>query len=683
MGVAIVSGTWLYGAACSGFALAAMLWPILCLRRAGRLAASCCTFLAGACALGAALPTLGDHTGHQVRLFAILPGLPLTVNLTPLAAYFWLFVALLSLVTALTLPTFSSREGRHTGEAPRSIPSDEQPPWPGGTLTNLLLVVALVLPAAANVLVFALLWQLLLGLATALTARGRSGSDAGSPWAALGLLGLGSACLLAALLALGAGCNSLQFDALKSCGPQLHGAQPSLIFALTLAGWATVPAVIYRHQPNSGSERSAPTGAITTTLASLALYPLLLMSFVFLPAGPLWWGALTVLVGSIAALWGTLRAQAQAHLWSFLAGMAIAQHGAVAIALGAALMLRSGGNGAAAATALTAALLLALVFTTCRGALHLVGTWLQRAAGSVDRRRLGGLLSRMPWTGLYCLAILLAATIVPPLGGFAGIWLTLQALLTAARQAAQPGYGGIALAGDAALALMATLSLTGALTWFGIAFLGAPRSEGAASAREAAPPLQLALIALSGLSLAYGLPVGGVPAGLGTLAGSLAGTMPPTSWDIGWAALQQGSAATGHGSSGGSHVITYSFALLAALLCCMTVLLVCTRGISARYGTRRMPLWLNGAPPIESQVLRESLSQATPRSLDRLLAELVLGDEAAGRYAAKRGNVIRLLAAWRAGIATATRYSIRTARHTGTADLVWLVGAVLLLVLAR
>ena len=53
----------------------------------------------------------------------------------------------------------------------------------------------------------------------------------------------------------------------------------------------------------------------------------------------------------------------------------------------------------------------------------------ERAVGSLDLDRLGGLLRRMPWTGGAFLVGSMAIAGVPPLNGFASEWLTLQALV--------------------------------------------------------------------------------------------------------------------------------------------------------------------------------------------------------------------------------------------------------------
>src|SRR5581483_8260030 len=104
----------------------------------------------------------------------------------------------------------------------------------------------------------------------------------------------------------------------------------------------------------------------------------------------------------------------------------------------------------------------------------------ERAAGSLELDRLGGLLRRMPWTGGAFLVGAAAIAGLPPLNGFASEWLTLQALihLTAAElpTALTGALAAAALASTAALALFCFAKVAG------LALLGLPRRERAPAA---------------------------------------------------------------------------------------------------------------------------------------------------------------------------------------------------------
>src|SRR5713101_8086731 len=96
---------------------------------------------------------------------------------------------------------------------------------------------------------------------------------------------------------------------------------------------------------------------------------------------------------------------------------------------------------------------------------------------------LGGLLRRMPWTGLFFLVGAMAISGLPLLNGFTGEWLTFQALLLAF--ASIPGLVRLTFPlGGAMLALTTALAAACFVRMFGISFLALPRSREAADAHE-------------------------------------------------------------------------------------------------------------------------------------------------------------------------------------------------------
>ena len=128
----------------------------------------------------------------------------------------------------------------------------------------------------------------------------------------------------------------------------------------------------------------------------------------------------------------------------------------------------------------------------------------ERAVGSLELDRLGGLLRRMPWTGGAFLVGSLAIAGVPPLNGFASEWLTLQALVHV------PAYGGLGDGLAGALAL-AALAATAALAVFcfvkvvGLVLLGPPRRAPSPTQPKLPFPMRAAVVALAGACVALGV----------------------------------------------------------------------------------------------------------------------------------------------------------------------------------
>jgi len=114
---------------------------------------------------------------------------------------------------------------------------------------------------------------------------------------------------------------------------------------------------------------------------------------------------------------------------SGLVGLVGASYVIIVLGLGACLLLRARGADVWAAFALAAALLHTLNHAVFKSLLFLGAGAFERAVGSLEIDRLGGLLRRMPWSGGAFLVGAMAIAGLPPLNGFASEWLTLQALI--------------------------------------------------------------------------------------------------------------------------------------------------------------------------------------------------------------------------------------------------------------
>ena len=212
-------------------------------------------------------------------------------------------------------------------------------------------------------------------------------------------------------------------------------------------------------------------------------------------------------LGALSALGGIVYALFQSDLKRLLALSSIENVGIIVLGLGACLILRARGADAWAAFALGAALLHTVNHAVFKSLLFLGAGAFERAAGSLELDRLGGLLRRMPWTAGAFLVGAMAISGLPPLNGFASEWLTLQALLHIAAN----GEVGDGIAGSLALA---SLAATAALALFcfvkvvGLALLGPARTEQAAAAEDSPLPMRAALLLLAGACVALGLAPG-------------------------------------------------------------------------------------------------------------------------------------------------------------------------------
>jgi hydrogenase-4 component B len=146
---------------------------------------------------------------------------------------------------------------------------------------------------------------------------------------------------------------------------------------------------------------------------------------------------------------------------------------------------------------------------------------------------LGGLIKRMPWSGLTFLIGAVAISSLPPLNGFVSEFLiyvgAFKGVLTAHTENAAP-----LLAVVAGLALIGGLATACFTKAFGIVFLGEPQSEHTAHARESGNGMAFPMLVMAagcfGAGLLGFLIVRAMPAVLSDLMRALGptGTDPAT-----------------------------------------------------------------------------------------------------------------------------------------------------------
>jgi hydrogenase-4 component B len=200
--------------------------------------------------------------------------------------------------------------------------------------------------------------------------------------------------------------------------------------------------------------------------------------------------------------------------------------------------------------------------------------------GTRQIEQFGGLLRRMPWTGLFFLTGAIAISGLPPLNGFASEWLTFQAFLYGFRDSSEPLVHFLFPVGGALLALTTALAAACFVKAFGISFLALPRSRAAADAHEAPAVMLVPQAMLAVFCVVLGIFPGVVLRVLGRVLTSMPRLQPQaeTAWD-----------GLGMASGGGAfdHVVPLMFA--AALL--GAIALVGALTVRAGSAVRRVPTW--------------------------------------------------------------------------------------------
>jgi len=279
-----------------------------------------------------------------------------------------------------------------------------------------------------------------------------------------------------------------------------------LCFLLALIGFGTKAGFWPVHTWLPDAHPAAPShvsAVMSGVMIKMGIYGLLRV-LVLLGPPPLWWGVLVVVIGAISGVAGVLHALAQHDLKRLLAYHSVENIGIIALGIGLGLLGQHGGQVTVALLGYGGALLHVLNHGLFKGLLFQSAGSVLHATGTRDVESLGGLLRRLPGTGLAFLVGSIAICGLPPLNGFVSEWLIY---LGAFR-------GGTALPGAAVVAavlVLPALALIGGLAAacfvkaFGVVFLGEPRTARAAQVHEAGPAMRTAMAIGAGLCLLIGL----------------------------------------------------------------------------------------------------------------------------------------------------------------------------------
>jgi formate hydrogenlyase subunit 3/multisubunit Na+/H+ antiporter MnhD subunit len=316
-------------------------------------------------------------------------------------------------------------------------------------------------------------------------------------------------------------------------------AVTALALLLVLVGAGSKAGIVPLHAWLPLAHPAAPShvsALMSGVMTKVAVYAFVRVAFDLL-GGTTWWQGMVVLcLGGATAALGVLYALMQHDLKRLLAYHTVENIGIIFIGLGLALAFEANGMALAAALALTAALFHVFNHSLFKSLLFFGAGAVLTSTGQRDMERLGGLLRRMPWTGIAFLVGCVAISALPPLNGFVSEWLTFQAILQSpdlpqwGLKFAVPAVGGL-------LALSAALAAACFVKAFGIVFLGRPRSPAAANAVESDRLSLCAMFVLAALCLLAGILPGAVIDALAPLTQSLVGARMPLQADQPWLSI--------------------------------------------------------------------------------------------------------------------------------------------------
>ena len=342
------------------------------------------------------------------------------------------------------------------------------------------------------------------------------------------LLGVGSAQggaagAATAASAASSGAAALDFSRFSGIGAPVAGA----VFLLALVGFGTKAGIVPLHVWLPEAHPAAPShvsALMSGVMIKTGIYGIVRV-LTFLAAPAPWWGWTLAALGAVSGIIGVLFALAQHDMKRLLAYHSVENIGIICLGLGIGLLGVSYGAPVVAVLGFAGGLLHVLNHVLFKGLLFLGAGSAAHATGTREIDHLGGLLKKMPLTGIAFLVGAAAICGLPPLNGFVSELLIFIGALRAVALPMVPQ--AVAAAGVVgALALISGLAAACFTKAFGITFLGEARTAPAAEARESGPAMIVPMAALAAGCLAIGLLGPLALSALAPLAAGLAGLSP-------------------------------------------------------------------------------------------------------------------------------------------------------------
>jgi hydrogenase-4 component B len=399
-----------------------------------------------------------------------------------------------------------------------------------GASFNVLMGAVELVFVANDLVTFLFAWELMTLTTAALVVtehEARASRRAGYLYLVMSHLGTGF--LIAGFLMLASVYDSLTFATLLSADAVIEPIR-HILFACFFLGFGVKAGIVPLHVWLPEAHPAAPTSIsalMSGVLIKTGIYGLVRVCAFGLGVPRLSWGVLVLVVGGLSAVLGVLYALMQHDLKRLLAYHSIENIGIILLGLGAGMIGLSYGRSDIAAIGLAASLYHVLNHAVFKALLFLAAGGVLMETGTRQIEQLGGLLRRMPWTGLWFLIGAMAISGLPPLNGFASEWLTFQALLVGFRGSADPLVQVLFPVGGALLALTTALAAACFVKAFGMTFVALPRSPAAADARESSMLILAPQAWLAACCVGLGLFPGFVLRALEGVMVTLPGLQPP------------------------------------------------------------------------------------------------------------------------------------------------------------
>ncbi len=393
-----------------------------------------------------------------------------------------------------------------------------------GFFYNIFIASMILVATSHNALFFLIVWELM-SLASYFLViyenREHNNIKAGSLY--FMMTHVGTAFIVLAFLLMYSVTGSFEFEAIKTGIVHAPSQITNLILLFALFGFGTKAGIIPLHIWLPSAHPAAPThvsALMSGVMIKTGIYMLIRFSLFFLPAVPLWWGLLILILGAVSSLLGVLYALAEHDIKKLLAYHSIENIGIILLGLGSAFVFVSAHLYSLAAIGLIAALYHTLNHATFKALLFMGAGSVISETHTRNIEEYGGLIKHMPQTALFFLIGSMAISALPPFNGFFSEWMTFQSLFQGVlRFDVLTKLTFILSAG--ALAFTGGLAAACFVKAFGATFLARPRNQEVAHTKEPGVPLRAGMAGLAALTIVLGFFSGTVTGFLNKVAASL------------------------------------------------------------------------------------------------------------------------------------------------------------------
>ena len=407
-------------------------------------------------------------------------------------------ISIVFLIPVFLLPALGSLAGASSGR-------------PSGFFYGLLSAAMAVVVVARDGSLFLIAWEIM-AISAFLAAIDKEADPEArrSGWVYLIATHAGTLFLFASFAFWNAATGSFALAPTSAIGTGMAGA----VFATALVGFGFKAGLMPLHVWLPGFYSHAPghlSGILSGVMSKMGVYGIVRMSML-LPAPEIWWGGTLLAVGAVSAVGGIAFAVGQTNLKRLLAYSSVENVGIMAMGIGLALLGRSSGRPELVTLGLGGALFHVWNHGLFKALLFFISGTIERAAGTLDMDRLGGLSARMPRTATLFAVGAVAISGLPPFNGFAGELLIYVGLFMTIGIGGGTGLPAAAVAA-AALAMTGALAVAAFVKAYSSTFLGAARTGAGADAVEApaaalaAPAILAAACAVLGVLPALAAPV--------------------------------------------------------------------------------------------------------------------------------------------------------------------------------